>query len=176
MTRMKEETMSWNTDIVLTAGAVDESTTEHLIEVGMDQGAVVAFPQTAPGPGEQARYTVSLGVDGETLDEAMEHARRLAQRFAEVHESVAVASVTVLTTSEREYELQRPVYQELVNQADIGARIGRSRARVHKMAQEPSFPRPAVVTGSVTLWVWAEVQKWVTEHRRSPGRPRKENP
>jgi|GEM_PF-6742314 len=168
--------MSWNTDIVLTAGAADESTTERLIEVGMDHGAVVTFPQTTPATGEQARYTLSLGIDGENLDEAMEQARRLAQLFATVRESLAVASVTVLTTSEREYELQRPVYQELVNQADISIRIGRSRGRVHKIVQEPTFPRPAVVTGSTTLWAWAEVQKWVTEHRRGPGRPRKENP
>lgn len=50
--------------------------------------------------------------------------------------------------------------QELVTGAEIGRRLGFSRARASQLAQQPSFPDPIGSLGRANVWRWADIEEW----------------
>lgn len=64
----------------------------------------------------------------------------------------------------------RPV--ELVGVSEIADRLGVSRARVHQLAKRADWPEPVARLSAGTIWLRADVERWIAEHPvRPPGRP-----
>lgn len=62
------------------------------------------------------------------------------------------------------------VDEELVSTSDIGHRAGVSREGVRKWSSDPTFPVPRGSVGggsrgSTKVWSWADVARWVDDHR-----------
>lgn len=117
---------------------VDEATVDLLFEAGLDDAAVTGFDGSA-----------ALDVDREapSLLDAIASA---------VREAESVSGVEVVRVEE----------EELVSQADIAERTGRSRQAVNhwikRDAASSGFPEPAYGASTRSpLWRWADVQAWL---------------
>ena len=139
--------MNTHNFILILDRPVDEATADLLFEAGLDDAAVTSLDGDA-----------ALDVDREALGllEAIASAVRQAE---------SVSGVRVV----------RVDGEELVSQADIADRTGRSRQAVNhwikRDADSSRFPAPAygVATRS-PLWRWSDVRAWLsddpsTDHR-----------
>ncbi|MEZ5298832.1 MAG: hypothetical protein R2697_21895 [Ilumatobacteraceae bacterium] len=129
--------------------AVDETTADLLFEAGLDDAAVTSLDANA-----------ALDVDREApgLLDAITSAVRQAE---------SVRGVCVL----------RVDGEELVSQADIAERTGRSRQAVNhwikRDAGSSGFPAPAY--GAATrspLWRWSDVRSWLSDDQPDDDRDR----
>lgn len=141
--------MDTHTFILILNRPVDEATSDLLFEAGLDDAAVTAFDGNA-----------ALDIDREapTLLDAIASAVREA-------ESVNGIQVT------------RVEGEELVSQADIAERSGRSRQAVNhwikRDASSSGFPDPAYgVSTRSPLWRWSDVQAWLDPDGSSDDRGR----
>jgi predicted transcriptional regulator len=130
-------------------GPIDEATSDLLFEVGLDDAAVTAF---AGHP--------ALDVDREapTLLDAITSAVTQVESVADIH-------------------VVRVEGEELVSQADIAERTGRSRQAVNhwirRDAESSGFPAPAYGTSTRSpLWRWTDVQAWLEPDGHSGDRGR----
>lgn len=135
---MNRHAMDTHTFMLILDRPIDEATSDLLFEAGLDDAAVTAFH------GHPA-----LDVDREavTLLDAVASAIRQV-------ESVAGIQVT------------RVEGEELVSQADIAERTGRSRQAVNhwvkRDADSSGFPGPTYGASTRSpLWRWADVQAWL---------------
>ena len=117
---------------------IDEATSDLLFEAGLDDAAVTAF---------DGHPALDVDRDAPTLLEAIASATAQAE---------TVAGIRVL----------RVEGEELVSQADIAERTGRSRQAVnHWIKRDPNssgFPQPAHGASSRSpLWRWTDVQDWL---------------
>jgi len=117
---------------------IDEATSDLLFEAGLDDAAVTALDGNP-----------ALDVDREasTLLDAIASA---------ITQAESVAGIQVI----------RVEGEELVSQADIAERTGRSRQAVNhwirRDADSSGFPEPAYGTSTRSpLWRWADVQSWL---------------
>lgn len=62
----------------------------------------------------------------------------------------------------------------LVTLADIARKLGVTRQRAHQVAQKPDFPQIFAATSAGRLWHEADVDRFITDWGRQPGRPKKE--
>ena len=130
--------MDTHTFMLILNTAVDEATSDLLFEVGLDDAAVTAF-DGHPG----------LDVDREAstlLD--------------------AIASAIVQAESVPGIQVLRVEGEELVSQADIAERTGRSRQAVNhwikRDADSSGFPESAYGASTRSpLWRWVDVQAWL---------------
>lgn len=58
---------------------------------------------------------------------------------------------------------------DLVTGAEIGRRMGVTRARVAQLAAEPGFPPALGRVGASKVWRWADIQGWLA----TSGRPQR---
>lgn len=130
--------MNTHTFILILDNPVDEEAADRLFEAGLDDAAVTAFDGYP-----------ALDVDREasTLFDAIASA---------ISQAESVAGVRVA----------RVDGEELVSQADIAERTGRTRQAVNhwirRDALSSGFPKAAY--GSSTrspLWRWADIQAWL---------------
>lgn len=117
---------------------IDEATSDLLFEAGLDDAAVTAF---------DGHPALDVDRDAPTLLEAIASATTQAE---------TVAGIRVL----------RVEGEELVSQADIAERTGRSRQAVNhwikRDANSSGFPQPAHGASSRSpLWRWTDVQDWL---------------
>lgn len=117
---------------------IDEATSDLLLEAGLDDAAVTAF---------DGHPALDVDRDAPTLLEAIASATAQAE---------TVAGIRVL----------RVEGEELVSQADIAERTGRSRQAVNhwikRDANSSGFPQPAHGASSRSpLWRWTDVQDWL---------------
>ncbi len=117
---------------------IDEATSDLLFEAGLDDAAVTAF---------DGQPALDVDRDASTLLGAIASA---------ITEAESVAGIQVI----------RVEGEELVSQADIAERTGRSRQAVNhwvkRDADSSGFPEPAYGTATRSpLWRWAEVQSWL---------------
>ncbi|MCP4967166.1 MAG: XRE family transcriptional regulator [bacterium] len=126
------------TFILILNRPVDEATSDLLFEAGLDDAAVTGFDGCA-----------ALEVDREApslLD--------------------AIASAVREAESVNGVEVVRVEGEELVSQADIAERTGRSRQAVNHWVKRDGgsrgFPIPAYGASTRSpLWRWADVQAWL---------------
>lgn len=135
---MKRPLMDTHNFILILNQSVDAATSDLLFEAGLDDAAISTFDGSA-----------ALDVDREapTLLDAIASAIRDA-------ESVNHILVT------------RVEGEELVSQADIAERTGRSRQAVNhwikRDADTSAFPAPAYGASTRSpLWRWSDVQAWL---------------
>jgi prophage regulatory protein len=58
----------------------------------------------------------------------------------------------------------------LMGADEIKRRLGISRQRVQQLTNDPNFPEPCDVLAAGRVWLTADVEAWIAEHR--PGRVR----
>jgi hypothetical protein len=117
---------------------IDEATSDLLFEAGLDDAAVAAF---------DAHPALDVDRDAPTLLDA-------------------VASAITQAESVPGLQVLRVEGEELVSQADIAERIGRTRQAVNhwikRDADSSGFPEPAYGTSTRSpLWRWVDVQSWL---------------
>lgn len=141
--------MNTHTFMLILNQPIDEPSSDLLFEAGLDDAAVTAFD------GHPA-----LDVDREaiTLLDAIASA---------ITQAESVPGIQVL----------RVEGEELVSQADIAERTGRSRQAVNhwikRDADSSGFPEPAYGASTRSpLWRWSDVQAWLepNEHTDDRGR------
>lgn len=65
------------------------------------------------------------------------------------------------------------VLDELVTAADVARMLGVSRERVRELAKRDDFPAPAGRVARSLVWRRPEIEAWIQEWDRRPGRPAK---
>lgn len=130
--------MDTHTFILILNQPVDETTSDLLFDAGLDDAAVTAF---------DGNTALDIDREAPTLLDAITSAVREA-------ESVEGIRVT------------RVEGEELVSQADIAERTGRTRQAVNhwikRDADSSEFPNPAYGASTRSpLWRWSEVQAWL---------------
>jgi hypothetical protein len=141
--------MDTHTFILILNRPVDEATSDLLFEAGLDDAAVTAFDGSA-----------ALDIDREApnlLD--------------------AIASAVREAESVNGVQVTRVEGEELVSQADIAERSGRSRQAVNhwfkRDAGSSGFPDPAYGASTRSpLWRWSDVQAWLNPDESSDDRGR----
>lgn len=135
---MNRHHMDTHNFMLILDSPIDEATSDLLFEAGLDDAAITAFD------GHPA-----LDVDREapTLLDAIASAVTQAESVADIH-------------------VVRVEGEELVSQADIADRTGRSRQAVNhwikRDADSSGFPDPAYGTSTRSpLWRWTDVQAWL---------------
>ena len=117
---------------------IDDATSDLLFEAGLGDAAVTAF-------------------DGHpALDVDREASTLLDAIASSITQAESVAGIQVM----------RVEGEELVSQADIAERTGRSRQAVNhwikRDADRSGFPEPAYGTSTRSpLWRWGDVQSWL---------------
>lgn len=135
--------------ILILERSVDEATSDRLFEAGLDDAAVTSFDGNA---------ALDVDRDAPGLLEAIASAIRQAE---------SVKGVRVV----------RVEGEELVSQADIAERTGRSRQAVNhwikRDADSSGFPPPAYGASTRSpLWRWSDVQSWLDDDRSADDRGR----
>ena len=141
--------MDTHTFILILNQPVNETTSDLLFEAGLDDAAVTAFDRAA-----------ALDVDREasTLLDAIASAIREAESVSGI-------------------QVGRVEGEELVSQADIAERTGRSRQAVNhwikRDADSSGFPTPAYGASTRSpLWRWSDVQGWLNPEGSADDRGR----
>ncbi len=124
--------------ILILDRSVDEATSDLLFEAGLDDAAVTGFEGSA---------AVDVDREAPSLLDAIASAIREAESVDGV-------------------EVVRVEGEELVSQADIAERTGRSRQAVNhwikRDGESSGFPDPAYGASTRSpLWRWANVQAWL---------------
>jgi hypothetical protein len=130
--------MNTHTFMLILDTPIDEATIDLLFDAGLDDAAVTGF---------DGHPALDIDREASTLLEA------IASAIAEVE---SVPGIHVL----------RVEGEELVSQADIAERTGRSRQAVNhwikRDADSSGFPQPAYGASTRSpLWRWADVQTWL---------------
>jgi len=141
--------MNTHTFILILDGSIDEAVSDLLFEAGLDDAAVTAF-------------------DGHPALDVDREAATLLEAIA-----LAVAQVESIDG----VQVVRVEGEELVSQADIADRTGRSRQAVNhwvkRDADSSGFPEPAYGASTRSpLWRWADVQAWLEPDSRPDDRGR----
>lgn len=128
---------------------IDEATSDLLFEASLDDAAVTAF---------DGHLALDVDRDASTLLEA-------------------IASAITQAESVPGIQVMRVEGEELVSQADIAERTGRSRQAVNhwikRDADSSGFPEPAYGTSTRSpLWRWADVQSWLQPETATDDRGR----
>ncbi len=146
---MNRHRMDTHNFVLILDRPIDEATSDLLFDAGLDDAAITALD------GHPA-----LDVDREapTLLDAITSAVTQAESVAGIH-------------------VVRVEGEELVSQADIAERTGRSRQAVNhwikRDADSSGFPAPAYGTSTRSpLWRWADVQAWLEPDDRTDDRGR----
>jgi hypothetical protein len=135
---MNRSAMTTHNFVLILEGPVDGPTSDLLFEAGLDDAAVTAF-------------------DGHPALDVDRDAPSLL---------FAIASATTQAESVPGVRVLRVEGEELVSQADIAERTGRSRQAVNhwikRDADSAEFPEPAYGASTRSpLWRWADVQVWL---------------
>ena len=146
---MNRHHMDTHNFMLILDGPIDEATSDLIYEAGLDDAAITAFD------GHPA-----LDVDREapTLLDAITSAVTQAESVTDIH-------------------VLRVEGEELVSQADIAERTGRSRQAVNhwinRDADSSGFPDPAYGTTTRSpLWRWTDVQSWLEPDVQTDDRSR----
>lgn len=137
-------------------------TEDQLFEVAAIGGAA------AGEPGGHEIDTI-LTVEADDIPAA---AARALDTLLEVVPGTAV-SVEVMTTAEQDRRLAEPAFPELVGIAEIAGLLGVSRQRASAMQTLADFPAPVAVLRSGPVWRAADLNRFVENWERRPGRPPK---
>ncbi|MEV6348579.1 DNA-binding protein [Actinoplanes sp. NPDC051851] len=54
---------------------------------------------------------------------------------------------------------------------EIRMRLGCSRQRINQLASRPDFPAPAAEIRRGRVWLEADIEAWIAEHRPELARP-----
>jgi predicted DNA-binding transcriptional regulator AlpA len=46
--------------------------------------------------------------------------------------------------------------------------LGVSRQRVYQLAAQPGFPQPVATLAQGKIWLIADIETWISTHRRTP--------
>jgi len=84
-----------------------------------------------------------------------------------------VARLEVMTAEEVHRELERPAYPAVLGIAELAELLGVSRQRASQVARVAAFPKPFAELASGPIWLAPNVERFVQEWERRPGRPRK---
>lgn len=128
-------------------------------------------PALSHGPG---RYSVRLAVEARTPQTAIDQAATLVQKAAINADLPDWPEVHVEATEWEQFErdLDQPTYPEVVGIAEIAALLGASKQRASALARSPRFPRPFAELKAGPIWFLPNVQRFIEEWDRKPGRPR----
>ncbi|GAA1657580.1 putative DNA-binding transcriptional regulator AlpA [Actinoplanes couchii] len=55
----------------------------------------------------------------------------------------------------------------LMGTYEIGIRLGISRQRVYQLSRRPHFPSPVAYLRQGKLWLFEDVETWITVHRHN---------
>ncbi len=124
---------------------------------------------------ELGRYGVRLVVKAPSPDKAVSEAISLLTK-ASMDVGLPewpVVRVEAIEWGEFERELERPTYPDLLGVSELAELLGVSRHRASELARTTHFPRPTAELASGPVWFETNVQRFVQDWKREPGRPRK---
>ncbi len=84
-----------------------------------------------------------------------------------------VVRIEVTEWNEFERQLERPTYPDLLGVSELAGLLGVSRQRASELAHSTHFPSPTAELASGPVWFANNVQRFVHDWKREPGRPRK---
>ena len=130
--------MNTHNFVLILNRSIDEATSDLLFEAGLDDAAVTAF---------DGHPALDVDRDASTLLDAI---------ASSITQAESVAGIQVM----------RVEGEELVSQADIAERTGRTRQAVNhwikRDADSSGFPEPAYgISTRSPLWRWVDVQSWL---------------
>lgn len=141
--KAKVESTEHNFQIVLGVREVDAKLSDRLFEAGCGDAALVA---------RDGLVFLDFDREAPTFEDAVTSAIR----------DVRKAGLLVV----------RVEPDDLVNQAQIGERAGRTRASINQLVQGQrgpgGFPAPHSGAGEGRLWRWSEVSAWLAQLNRDP--------
>jgi hypothetical protein len=135
---MNRNHMDTHNFMLILDGSIDETTSDLLFVAGLDDAAITAF---------DGHLALDVDREAPSLLDAIASAVNQAESVADIH-------------------VVRVEGEELVSQADIADRTGRSRQAVNhwikRDADSSGFPEPAYGTSTRSpLWRWTDVQAWL---------------
>lgn len=121
------------------------------------------------------RYGVRLAIESHSPDAAVSEAITLLAKAAlgTGLPEWPVVRVEAIEWGEFERQLEHPTYPNLLGVSELAGLLGVSRQRASELAHSTHFPRPTAELASGPVWFETNVQRFVQDWRREPGRPRK---
>ncbi|MGW5362904.1 hypothetical protein [Actinopolymorpha pittospori] len=158
------------------AARVEWNDADDLTDVALERIAETLRAHSAAVGREREpdRASVNLTVEANTLRQADDLALRL------VRDAVRAAGrrfepsgVEVLDEATFAARLAEPTIPPLVGYAEIAELAGVSRQRARELGNLEGFPPAVVETQAGPLRVRSQVEIWMSQWERKPGRPRK---
>jgi hypothetical protein len=158
--------------VTFTVGVgLDGETADDLLGIMNDlgYGSVLAFGNTTYSPA----FTVA---DDDhplrALEQGYERLTTAAEKAGIAHEPIVKIEMT--DWHELEAELERPAHPAVLGIAELAEILGVSRQRASQVARINAFPKPYAELASGPVWFSTNVERFVQEWERKPGRPRKQ--
>jgi hypothetical protein len=172
MVRTTDDDLPWWNVHVEAVG--DEQYAEDLLEAFLDSllehdGVVTGTPEE-PIDG-RARYGARFSVQASDAVEAVGRAREVFQRAAAAAGLPQWPLARVEAQTERELELARPSFPDLIGVAELAERLGVSRQRAWTVTGRPDFPEPVARLKATPVWTADSVRRFLDAWPRKAGRP-----
>ncbi len=87
-----------------------------------------------------------------------------------------IVRLELIEDSELERELQRPTFPNLLGVGELANLLGVSKQRASELARSSGFARPFAELASGPVWLEPNVQRFIRDWERKPGRPKKAIP
>lgn len=145
-----------------------DSLLDALIGLDADLGAAVTYGSTGVG--------VTLTVEGRDPVDAIGHAEEMLHKAAvaaDIHfERLPIVQLEVTEYERFVAQVETPDPQ-LVGVSELMEFLGVSRQRVSELRAQPAFPAPAAELKAGPVWLLPNLQRFVEEWDRRPGRKKK---
>lgn len=142
---------------------------EELVERLLPFHGALGMEKESAGPGHPEIWAAVITVDAPTLRKAVTTALQAVEQVT----GRKATGVEVLAESEHERRTMQPTIPELVGYAEIAQMAGVTKQRAQQMPKILGFPMAVVETAAGPLRVKSQVQRFLEQWDRKPGRPRK---
>lgn len=131
-------------------------------------------PSASIGP-DLDRYSIRLVVEAADFVPAMERGETLVMQACDKAGLPSWPALHVEATEWNEFErmLDEPSYPGLLGVSELAGLLDVSRQRASELARLPHFPQPIAQLKSGPVWDDSMVKRFVSDWKRTPGRPRK---
>ncbi len=154
---------TWHARVVWRAPSPTNDDTVFTIMDDLDEHAPLATVAR-----DHTSGTVAITLDADTVEAAATEAtRRVREVLAHRIDGSYIDGVEILSDTDLDTELARPLFPDVVGYAEIADMGGVSRQRARQWAQIPGFPPPVITTAQGPLRSRAAVAAWL-DARKAP--------
>lgn len=170
--------MEWSVEVEVAGEVVFNKVEIEELDGLVDQ--LLPYHPSVSGTAEEpidglGRYGARLAIEAHSPEEAVSEAISLLTKAA-MNVGLPewpVVRVEAAEWGEFERELERPTYPDLLGISEFAELLKVSRQRASELARTSHFPRPTAELASGPVWFETNVQRFVQDWKREPGRPRK---